>query len=98
MDVVNFWHFDIGNVVTVVGGIISIVIVWQKMSDKVENLGERLVKQEQDVDQLAKLGIITTVNQHERRLSQVELMVSDIGSIKTDISWMKSRMEKRSGD
>lgn len=95
MDVQNFWDFNIGHVITIGTGIISLVVAWQKVCDKIESMSQRVDKQEQKTDQLTELGLLTLVNQHERRIGTLETVASDIGSMKTDISWIKSSLEER---
>ena len=95
MDMRHFWEFTLGNLITIVIGIISLVVAWQKVRDKVEELAGRVQKQEAEVEQYSKLGVITIVNQHERRLSQIEVLVAEIGAIKTDLVWIKNKLEKK---
>lgn len=83
----------IGNIFTMIGGIISLAIIYQKLVDKVEVTSKRVDKQEETIDELTRMGLMTTVAQHERRITTLEVAISDLGELKNDIKWIKHSMK-----
>lgn len=86
--------FTIGNLITIVGGVIAIVIAWVKLGDRMDNLNKIQEKQEASLEEYAKLGIMTTVVAHDRRISSLEEAMSDVHEMKADIKWIKSAVDK----
>jgi hypothetical protein len=91
----GFWHRDIGNLMTIIAGVISLVVVFQKLRGDVVELGHRVSNGEEEMKQLTKMGVLTTISQHERRITNLELTLSDIAKLKTDIEWIKDNMRMR---
>jgi hypothetical protein len=94
MHMTNFWEFNLGHLLTIFGGVISIAVVWQKLRDQVEDVSGRIRKQENELDEITRMGLLTTINQHERRIGGIEDAVRDIGAIQTDIRWIKERLNR----
>jgi hypothetical protein len=94
MHMTNFWEFNLGHLLTIFGGVISIAVVWQKLRDQVEDVSTRIHKQENELDEITRMGLLTTINQHERRIGGIEDAVRDIGAIQTDIRWIKERLNR----
>lgn len=94
----DFWSFNIGHLITMGMGLVSLVIVWQKLRDRVDELHTRITKQEGDLGEMTKMGIMTTVSQHERRITALESVASNISSIQSDIGWIKSWLRERDRD
>lgn len=102
-DVHSFWQITLGNILTITGGVVTLAALWwrtaqdaQRMKDKVETLVLRQTRSEAELEQIAKMGLITIINQHERRLSDAERALSDVHEMRTDIRWIKQELEKRS--
>ena len=91
----SFWQINLGNVMTILCGVVSIVVVWQKMRDKVEEITGRQTKTEQEVGELTRMGIITTLNQHERRITMLETLAVEVSAIKADLGWIKDRLRDK---
>jgi hypothetical protein len=94
MHMTNFWEFNLGHLLTIFGGVVSIAIVWQKLRDQVDDVSTRIHKQENELDEITRMGLLTTINQHERRIGGIEDAVRDIGAIQTDIRWIKERLNR----
>lgn len=90
----GFWSFNIGHLVTAVGGIVSIAIVWQKLNDKVGDIASRLGSNEMDMKELTKMGVLNSIVQHERRITALENMRDDLSTLKADIAWIKRELER----
>ena len=93
----EFWQISIGNILTILGGIFTVVVMWQKIRDKVDELLTRQAKTESEVAELTRMGIMTTLNQHERRLTMIETLSVDVSGMKSDIAWIKDRLRERKG-
>ncbi len=83
------WTMSIGNVVTAIMGLISLVVIWVRLGDRVDFVEKGQARQTAALDEMARIGLLTTVNQHERRLTAVEASVQDIHEMKADIRWIK---------
>jgi len=90
----SFWEINLGHVLTMGMGLISLVILWTKLTDKVDSLGVRLQRSESDLDAITRMGLMTTVQQHERRLNELESVIKDVTSIKADLTWIKDRLRQ----
>lgn len=92
----EFWQINIGQIVSVFAFLVGAVIVWQKMRDKLESLEEKTNRNTNDINEMTKIGIMTTVQQHERRICDLEIVASDYREMKTDIRWIKEKITKES--
>ena len=90
----SFFNLNIGHVITIVGGIISLAIVWQKMRGQLDTLSERLKEQRVETEPFTRMGLVTTIAQHERRIQELELAVKQLGVIETDLRWIKERLKQ----
>lgn len=79
-------------------------VVWQKTQDRLGDVASRISEMskrqdslQHESDELTKMGILTTISQHERRISNMESAVSDLSGMRTDISWIKRNMSGRGG-
>ena len=95
----TFWNFTIGNVLTIVGGMVTLAALWwrtaqkeQRQDDRVDTLADRLNKSEEELSQMTRVGLLTTISQHERRLATCEEALGDISEMKTDIRWIKEKL------
>lgn len=91
--VTDFWQINAGQVFSIIVFFAGAVAVWQKMRDKLEVIEKVTDRNTNDIESMTKLGIITTIQQHERRLANLESTVIDIREMKTDLRWMKERMD-----
>ena len=91
----SFFNLNIGHVITIVGGIISLAIVWQKMRGQLDTLSERLKEQRVETEPFTRMGLVTTIAQHERRIQELELAVKQLGVIETDLRWIKERLKQQ---
>ena len=98
----NFWDFNIGNLITIIGGIVALVIAVQKnksdndaLKEDFNEVKKRLSNGEDEMKQLTKMGVINSIAQHERRITSLEYLISDIATLKTDIVWIKDNMRMR---
>jgi hypothetical protein len=98
----SFWDISLGNVLTIVVGIISLAVAFQKLRGDIQvnnvelnDLSKRVSNGEEEMKQLSKMGVLTSISQHERRLMNLELMMTDIATLKTDIVWIKENMRMR---
>ena len=94
----EFWQISIGNILTILGGIFTVVVMWQKIRDKVDELLARQTKTEAEVAELTRMGIMTTLNQHERRMAMLETLAVDVSGMKADINWIKDRLRQKGND
>jgi len=92
------WEFTLGNLVTVVAGIVALIAGYVKMGDRVDVAVSRLDKQEKEMDEYSKLSISAMLNQHERRLVAIETAVSNIAAIQADIGWIRMFISKTQAD
>jgi hypothetical protein len=88
----SFWDFNIGHVFTIGMGLLSIVIMWTKLTDRVDSISGRLSRNESEMDTITRMGLMTTVQQHERRINEIESAIKDVTSIKADLTWIKDRL------
>lgn len=91
----EFWQISIGNILTILGGIFTVVVMWQKIRDKVDELLTRQAKTESEVAELTRMGIMTTLNQHERRLAVMETLSVEVSGIKADLAWIKDWLREK---
>jgi hypothetical protein len=98
----NFWQFSFGNVVTLLSGIFATLALWwkvaqrdQKTADDFEALRRAQEAARVELDGMTKIGLLTTVNQHERRLLECERVTSSISALQTDVSWIKNTLANR---
>lgn len=93
------WEFTVGNVVTIVGGIIAIAMLWQRVQDKLDVTKELTDKNTQNLDDLLKLALNTSVQQHERRIldmeSAIKTMSLALESMRTDLGWIRKLLENQ---
>jgi SpoU rRNA methylase family enzyme len=95
MAINDFFNVTIGNVISMAVWIAGAVMVWQKMRDAIDTLGDRMIKQEQKTDKLAEMGIMTTVAQHERRLAVLETNSEAIQELKVNMKWVMQALSDR---
>ncbi len=98
----GIWDVIVGNVPTIILGIISLTVAFTKLRGdiqitnlEIQDLGKRVSNGEEEMKQLSKMGVLNSISQHERRLMALELTISDIATLKTDISWIKDNMRMR---
>lgn len=91
----DFFAINLGQVVSLVVFVVGAFMVWQKMRDKLEALEKDTDRNTRELDQLTKIGLMTTVQQHERRLTDIEHIVEDYRGMQTDIRWIKERITEK---
>ncbi len=89
-----FLNFTIGNVVTIVSCLGAGFAAWQKLSDKLEQQEDRMARVEKDLDDLAAKGLPTLCALHADRLSAIERQVAVIGTVATDVTWIKHELQR----
>lgn len=90
----EFWQINAGQIFSIFVFVAGAIAVWQKMRDKLESLEKITDRNTNDIESMTKLGIITTIQQHERRITQIESSILDLREMKTDLRWLKERMDK----
>lgn len=85
----DFFSVTAGNLASIAVFVLGAAMVWQKMKDAIENLGSRIGSQESEMRELTKMGVLTLIQQHERRLKTLEDTVLAIAEIRTDVRWIK---------
>lgn len=92
-------HISWGNIITWIGGVISIFVVWAKWAayvtrvvDRVEAVEKAQVKQQVALDEMIKLGVLTNQAQLDRRVTAVEACMMQIPKISTDLEWIKQKL------
>lgn len=91
----HFLDFTLGNLISIGVFIAGAAAVWQKMKDAIKVMETRLGKQELEMQELSKLGLLVTVAQHDRRLNAIEATVAEIGAMKRDIEWIRAALNQR---
>jgi hypothetical protein len=89
---------NLGNVLTIVGGIVAFITLWLRTSVRVENVEVEQKRQSETLSEIAKIGLLTTVAQHERRLLAMEDSIGDLHEMKNDIRWIKRSMNNAKND
>jgi hypothetical protein len=90
----DFWDFNIGQVFTILGGIVSLVIVWQKMRDGIDEVKLRVHEHDRELDDIRKMSLRVVVEQHGLRLGKLEESVGSIHEVQADVRWIKQLLEK----
>ena len=90
----TFWEFNIGHLFTILGGIVSLAVVWQKMRDGIEEVKVRVHEHDTELDDIRKMSLRVVVDQHEARLAKLEDTVAGIHEVQTDVRWIKAMLEK----
>lgn len=98
----NFvWDVTLGNVVTIVGGILVSAMIFQRMSDKVDSNSKDTEKIGHQLEEVVKLALPISVNQHERRLTTLEVtlgaMQTALAAMQSDIAWIKQAIKDLKG-
>ena len=91
----DFWQINFGQVVSVIVFTFGAVMVWQKMRDKLDSLEKETDRNTSDIESMTKIGLLTTINQHERRITELEELSRDYREMRTDIRWIKEKLNCR---
>jgi hypothetical protein len=100
----TFWDFNIGNAITIAGGLIATAMVWQKLKDRLDVTAEQTNQNRIQLDEIAKMAIATSIQQHERRITSMEDTMRGLAlsleGMKSDLMWIKEtlRRQDRSAD
>ncbi len=93
----GFWDITIGNVATIVMGVIvwgvTLAMLWQKFNDRLDSTSKQTEKNTAELDQLTKLALQTSVAQHERRLQELEKAVGQIAGISATLEFIKDQFD-----
>lgn len=97
-----FWNVNFGHIVLLTSWAGSMVVFWTKMADRIENLQKTALEQNGKIEkhaeslaEFAQTGLLTTINQHERRITSIENCLGDLHEMKADIKWLKRNLEGR---
>lgn len=90
----TFWNFNIGHLFTILGGIVSLAVVWQKMRDGIEEVKTRVHEHDTELDDIRKMSLHVVMEQHESRIARLESTVATIHEVQTDVRWIKQMLEK----
>ena len=90
----KFLDITLGNVITILTIVGSGLLLWARQKFVVENLMDRMAKAETELDSLTKVGIMTALNQHERRLVGLESAVADLAKISVAIEYIKDEVHR----
>jgi hypothetical protein len=100
----TFWDFNIGNAVTIIGGLIATAMVWQKLKDRLDVTSEQTNQNRIQLDEISKMAIATSIQQHERRITNMEdtmrVLALNLEGMKSDLMWIKEtlRRQERHGE
>jgi hypothetical protein len=95
----NFWDFTIGNLLTIGGGLLATAMVWQKLKDRLEMTIEQTDENKKQLEEIGRMALSTTVQQHERRIVVMEetmrVLALSIEGMKMDLMWIKDSLRRQ---
>ena len=98
----QFLEKNVGWIITLVGMVISTAISWTRTTEKVNNLNERLDKQDHMLEEIKTTGspssrtaimvLNSRVEGQSSRLAELEKIAATVAGMATDIQWIKREM------
>lgn len=99
----GFFDINLGQVLTWIFVLGGFVAMWQKMKDKLEQLGEASQKHALQIEKIQLEGtppntvaiavLRDTTADHSVRLSEQERVSREFSGIRTDVEWIKKLMD-----
>lgn len=91
-----------GNVIQLLGTVIAIGMLWQKLKDKIEEVAKRVEHHDVEILKVNENGGIATsikhkqdeatLCDHDERLKKVETAITKIDVLSNDVLWIKRKM------
>jgi hypothetical protein len=93
------WTITLGNLLTIVGGVVATTMLWQRLTDRLDVNSRETEKNRRDLDEIGKLALSTSVQQHERRIASMEEAMRTLAlaleGMKNDLLWIKRSLERQ---
>lgn len=95
------WDITVGNIITICGGLIATVMLWQKLNDRMDTTVKQTEKNTEQLERISEMALNTTIQQHERRLLELESVARNLSiataSIQKDIGWIRRALAELTG-
>lgn len=89
-----FMEINLGHVITWAGMVVGGALAWQRNKDRLDQVADDAKCLKTDMAEFTKMGIVTQLGQHERRLNENDINQKALAQIQMDVAVIKSTLSQ----